>query len=78
MLSMSITTDCKIIIKRKKAEGNFYKNGGKPIVPGKQACAEPGVQEPIWVRLVKVSGTAEDHLMGNIGLRMIWQLWGTW
>ncbi len=74
MLSVSITTDCKTILKRKKAECNFYKNGGKPIVPGKQACAEPGVQEPIWVRLVKVSGTAEDHLMGNIGLRMIWQL----
>ncbi len=38
MLSVSITTDCKRIIKRKKA----HKNGGKPIVPGEQACAEPG------------------------------------
>ncbi len=61
MLSVSITTDCKRIIKRKKA----HKNGGKPIVPGEQACAEPGVQEPVWVWLVKVSGIAEDHLMGK-------------
>lgn len=65
MLSVNITTDCKIIIKWKKAACNFYKNGGELIVPGKQACAEPGVQEPVWVWLVKVSGIAEDHLMGK-------------